>query len=380
VTTATKPDTNINNLRLTVALNHLKRNLLSISHQPKIAQWSLIADKLKGLPEETEITGRTWRGWFAQLNTIPKQGKTETLDRLGQSVSLNRHQRKSPPAPIYTEFIHGGLVSRMMATPIPKQPLIAMLERAESYKPLSPLHLHLDAIQIDALDEGFGGIAWEVVKKIGSERILTLLHKQWNPISGSRYSTLSSNLKVELDSCSPLERAAIRKVYSRMKPDRFDIVLANPAQPSWSKTGIDSDIQPLHIYKLLFALGAETQFLVGDRLAAWSLDLATAALALHAYAWTDRFSNYGVPPSDAVIYGAALDDIFFSLEELNVYNGCFMSALSASPSNMIDIEYNKFLEARILYQTELIQLGLTFADVYAVSKIATKSHPLIHAA
>jgi len=277
---------NIATLRMKVAVNHFKHLLLDDLHVSAVHQETEVFKKLAPRCKDVEISDKTWKSWFADPPIIPRIETIRRLDELASCairvISKKDGENKSLPSAFYGQLVHGGLVKRMMQASKSKHPLIALKDRAESYRPISALHLHIDAIEICALSNGYGDIPWETVKQVGSERVLNLIAERWGPRKGSVYSELTSDLQLEWDAASPNERIEIRKVFARFKPDPFERNLNAQATPNWNIAGIEADVSPLHIYKVLFSLAADSKFLVADRLAAWSLDLATSALAMHA--------------------------------------------------------------------------------------------------
>lgn len=257
-----------------------------------------------------------------------------------------------------------------------KHPLISLRDRAESYKPISALHLHLDAIEVSALAEGYGDIPWETVKQIGAERILNILTDRWSPRHGSIYSELSSELRLKWDAASPEEQSEIRKNIARFRPDRFESIIKARAIPDWNITGIDADISSQHIYKALFSLAADSKFLVADRLEAWSLDLATAALAMHALAWTDRFTTFDQPISDELLFWCAFDDLMFRNESIDLDNRDFVGAMTKCNSDWSPESFGLFLSARETYHGELKEVGISASEVIDIAMQATQIHKL----
>jgi hypothetical protein len=183
---------------------------------------------------------------------------------------------------------------------------------------------------------------------------------------------------LELDAANPEERIEIRKFYDRFKNDFFEKSLNARAIPDWNIAGIEADVSPLHIYKVLFSLAADSKFLVADRLAAWSLDLATSALAMHALAWTDRYTTFDQPISDELIFWCAFDDLFFKQESIDSDNQNFVGAMSRCNAKWGIDSFEVFLRARKTYLNELKDLGISESDVISTAMQATSVHPLIY--
>lgn len=371
-------------LRFKVATNHFKQLLLGDLHLPGKAQEVALFEELQKCNTVVGITSRSWSDWFANPNIIPKVGKVKTLDKLASSkvqlISRNCFKDKTQLQNYFLNMIHGGLVSEMLQSSKSKHPLTALKARADNYLPDSTLHLHLDAIEICALSDGYGDIPWETVKQVGAERILKLLTNRWGPRKGTVFSELTSDLQLKWDAASPVERIEIRKSIARFKPDLFERNLVARAIPDWNITGIEADASPLHIYKVLFSLAADTKFLVADRLEIWSLDLATAALAMHALAWSDRYTTFDQPISDELIFWCAFDDLFFSQEAIDSDNQDFVGAMTRCNAEWSMDSFEVFLQARNIYQNELKDLGISENDVISTAMQATSVHPLIYKA
>jgi hypothetical protein len=368
-------------LRMKVATNHFKHLLLGDRHEPGLHQEITTLNELALKCKNVDITGKTWKSWFESPQIVPRIGTIQTLDELASCstrvVSKRDGEEKALPSSFFEQLVHGGLVKQMLQASKSKHPLIALKDRAESYRPISTLHLHLDAIEICALSNGYGDIPWDIVKQVGAERVLRLLTERWGPRQGSVYSELTSDLQLEWNAASTEERIEIRKAFARFKPDLFERNLDSRAIPDWNITGIEADVSPLHIYKALFSLAADTKFLVADRLAVWSLDLATAALAMHALAWSDRYTTFDLPISDEFLFWCAFEDLFFSQESIDSENQDFVGAMTRCNAEWRMDAFDVFLRARKTYQNELKDLGISENEVIAVAMQATSVHPLI---
>lgn len=368
-------------LRMKVAVNHFKHLLLSDLHIPAVHQETAIFNKVGSRCKDVRISDKTWRSWFADPQIIPRIETVRRLDELAlcaiRVVSKRNGEEKTLPPDFFGQLVHGGLIKKMMQASKSKHPLIALRDRAESYKPVSPLHLHLDAIEVSAIYEGYGKLSWETVKRVGAERILTILTERWGPRHGSIYSELSSDLRLKWDAASPGERVEMRRGLARFKPDPFESILNARAIPNWNITGIEADIASQHIYKALFSLAADTKFLVADRLAAWSLDLATAALAMHAHALDNRSVTLIELIPDELIFWWAFDDLMFSNAPIDLDNRDFAGAMSKCDAEWSEVSFEMFLRARKTYHSELHELGISVSEMadsaISAKRLSTKS-------
>ena len=109
---------------------------------------------------------------------------------------------------------------------------------------------------------------------------------------------------------------------------------------------------------------------------AWSLDLATAALAMHALAWTDRFTTFDQPISDELLFWCAFDDLFFKQESIDSDNWDFVRAITRCNAEWRMNSFEVFLRARKIYHDELTDLGTSESEIIALAMQATSVHPL----
>lgn len=272
-------------MRLTAAVNLFKQNLLGDLHVPGEHQVSAVFEAIGDCP----LTEKTWKSWFSESPLVPKIEKIKLLDALAESVRQSHGKRQiesKPPSEAgqLSDLVHRGLLRQLLAPSKAKRVLPILTARSAGYKPRSPLHLHFDAIDVDSPLDGFGDLPSAVVKKIAAQRILELLADRWGPRGGSIYSELSSDLKLEWDAATATDRKVIRRRWSNFKPDLFDFFMKETPLPYWKVIGVEADVSPLHIYKVLYSMSASPGFLVADRLASWSWDLATSAFAMHALA------------------------------------------------------------------------------------------------
>lgn len=372
-------------LRLRVAVNLFKSIVLGDLHVAGRPQTSAVFEAIAKTVGECALSDRTWQSWFSDNPCVPKIEKIKVLDTLAASmfqvpgkkcVAANR----SLPVRPFSELVHGGLVRRLLAPSKSKQTLPMLIARATDYEPLSPLHLHLDAIEVDALVDGLGEVPWVAVKAIGAQRILEILADRWGPRHGTVYSELSSDLRLEWDAASPEDRTKIREYCSKFKPDLFEHYMRKVPQPDWPKIGVEADVSPLHIYKVLFSLAGDPEFLVADRLEAWSLDLATSAFAMHALAWTDRYTTFGAHVTDEMMFWGAFDQLLFEPEPPDLDDWDLQGAMAYCNVEGDIAAYEMLLRGRDRYRLELDELGVSAAHVRSTAMRATHVHRLVYVA
>jgi len=261
-----------------------------------------------------------------------------------------------------------------------KHVLNTLVERANSYEPVSPIHLHLDAIEASAWMNDFNEVPWFRVTSIAAGRIMELLAERWSPRYGKLYHSFSSKLRLQWDAASPEEKENILESCSRWGPDSFDRLMQPGAKPDWQKTGCNPDIAPMHIYKLLFGMAADTNFLVEDRFNAWFLDMGTAALAMHAWAWTDRYCTMGGLITDEMLYWGAFDEIFFSEDPLESEGWGIKDAMTYCQADWQEDSFGAFCKAREIYRELVNDGGLSAKEIMSVAMSARRRYPLIYRA
>lgn len=371
-------------IRLRFAINRLKKILLPDLHVPGEAQTGFVFEELDSLALKNLISERSWDGWFLEKPPAPQPSSVSALDWYAQRCLQERGSAESMgaamPVNYFSAMVRGGLMAAMTEATKSKDVSLVLISRAQGYKPLTPMHLHFDAMDAAAWSKDFVGVSWSVVATIAGERILQLLHQRWGPRSGSLYPTLRSDFAIQWDEANQEERVKMKKNCARYTPNLFQHWIKPGANPTWAKVGCESDISEKHIYKLLFALAADTEFLVRERLEAWTLDLATAALAMHASAWTDRYNTMSLGCPAELRYWAAFHEIFFrtNVEEIDAFS--IESVMDSWPAEWEEVSVAAFAEARRRYAAILVDGGVSPTEVFEVAMMARQQHPLVYVA
>ncbi len=242
---------------------------------------------------------------------------------------------------------------------------------------MSPLHLHFDAIDAAGWHQNYGDLPWSVVAAIASDRILQLLGDRWSPRAGEVYAGFCSDFSLKWAKADELKREEMRRSEANMMPNLFEHRMKLGASPDWQLLGASPDIPHEHIYKLLFALAADPDFLVEDRLSAWSLDLATSALAMHALAWTDRYKTMalGMPPE--LQYWVAFHEIFFNPDISEIDHRSIASVMESWPAAWSQGSATVLVNARNAYANLLGDLGLELGHACAGLLKTRMKRPLI---
>ena len=372
-------------LRFQVTINTFKKYLIGGLHKPGEAQEDYVFSKLqiddKKIKGRTILSEETWKNWFNNTYDSMKLSKAVNLDLLGKEKIILKIEGDSQPSKLpdryFEELYSGGLVSHLLVTTRSKaeHKRDLLVERANNYTPISFLHLHLDAIEVNAITKYFHDVSWNEIMEIASRRILELLLDDWGPRYGRIYSSFSSPLKLKWDEADESERKQLREFYSRFQPDIFEEKMQPGAEPDWGLIGVGDDIAPQHIYKALFAMAADTDFLVEDRLKEWTLSLATAALAMHALAWSDRYTTFGFQVTEEMVYWGAFNVLFFNSEKDDIDCKHLRSAMKRCRAEWDESAFDVFTAARKIYHDELADCGTSFQDIMCILKAAKNAHP-----
>ena len=301
-----------------MTLNFFKSQLLGERHIPAKAQTEEVLSALSKFGMSEPFDPRTWRGWFGKNSRRARGDSINALDNVATnlpaaSLQCGSLNVKSSPM-FFLKMLEGGLCKELLEPNASKNPKYPLLQKADDYQPVSAWHLHLDAIEAVALAEANWNAEWETVKAIAAAKVLNVLHERWNPRGGTIYATLSSNFRVDWDRANDSEKEQMRQGCAQMKPNLFPYLMKKAATPSWSHIGLNVDVTPSQVHKLLFAMSADEDFLVADRFDVWALDLATAALAMLARALADRHNTLAAAGSE-LIFWDAYEMLFFREEE-----------------------------------------------------------------
>lgn len=367
--------------RFKAARNHFKHMVLQGLHIANTSQMTSLLNVWAGM--DGLISERTWQSWFSPSPPLPQPSKIRYLDQYILQIKASGPVRRTENISsdfrdgYFYELVHGGLIAQMLTSTEASNPALMLMRRAMEYQPASPLHLHFDAMEAAGFHQNYGDIPWTVVAGIASDRVLQLLHERWSPREGCVYPNFSSDLALKWAAADEVQRKEIRNSLSRMKPDPFERWMTCGASPDWDRLGIRLDIPYAHVYKLLFALAAAPDFLVGDRLSAWSLDLATAALAMHGSAWIDRYNTMalGMPPE--LQYWAAFHQIYFNPDPMEIDRWPIAVVMGNWPADWSEESMTALATARDVYANFLKDLGLVPKDICAGLLETREKQPLL---
>lgn len=299
-------------LRRPLAVNLFKAELLGEEHLPGQAQVKAMVERFSQRHMPDVIGAPTLKSWFSIDGPTLKHASAIKMDRLIDAGTHPLLFERVPDAPPVNEFFLelacGGLISELRQRTTAKVPVDAISQRAATYQFSSPWHAHADAVEAAAVGQSNGEVPWEQLKLTAARRIQEYVHARWNPRNGSVFSSIPSPLAEAWARASALEREELKRPYAALG-DLFDQHMSYAPRPDWDP-GVDLDIGPASIHRLMFAVAADGDFLTGALLDAWALDLVTAGLAMHAVAWTDRYATHGVKVTPELDFWAAIEQGF----------------------------------------------------------------------
>lgn len=379
-----------------MAVNLFKSMLLEEGHRPGEPQSELIWSHFHDVRQRKQdvLDERTWMRWFEPERRSTQPHKYEVLDRiLERALEPSSSVDAAVAPPRATTFISSlasqGLVAELLAPTKSANPVHTISARAADYRPVSMLHLHVDAIEAAALATGNGDVPWETVKLIAAKRILELLHERWNPRTGTVYAQLSSNLSVSLQQHDAMLYEAERR--DKRATGRIERRMSSPAAPAWDITNVASSEASIHMHRVLLALAADARFLVADRFEVWFLDLATAAVAMFALAWCERTPVFGrARISDEEVYWRAFDHLFFREmaqapsmptgdaddEEWQRAHAEILAGLDCTGAQWERCSLDILLQAGVQYRALLNELNVSAASVRSDIVSCTAIHRL----
>ena len=312
---------------------------------------------------------RTWKGWFGEPR--PRRARSDGVKALDRYLDAVQDPRRSqfpeaaPTSRFFVALLEDGLASRLIAPTEAKVPEIALAQRALEYRPESAVHLHFDAIEAVSMSDGNGEVGWEKVKALCAKRVMQLLHQRWSPRSGTIYTEFTSNLDLLWERADAEEREQILHGHAGINPNMFDAHRRTAPYPCWHTAGISGDEPEGFVHRLLLGISTDRHFLVADRFQAWALDLASAAFAMHALAWTDRYQTHGVRVSPELIFWRAFEHLYLSDEPEDVIRDDLVAALEITNASWTDETLGTLRHARHWYRRWLSDLGI---DVCVVAE------------
>ena len=150
------------------------------------------------------------------------------------------------------------------------------------------------------------------------------------------------------------------------------------AYPYWDAAGISGDEPEGFVHRLLFGLSTDSEFLVADRFQAWALDLASAAFAMHALGWTERYQTHGARVSPELIFWRAFEQLYLSDEPEDVIHDGLVAALQVIDASWTDDTLDTLHRARRWYRRWLSDLGLDICVVAETVRRCWRVRPIVY--
>ncbi|MFG6464981.1 hypothetical protein [Roseateles sp. BYS87W] len=369
-------------LRQPATVNLFKIGVLEGAHVAGMHQAKEVMQAMTKAGLDGVLDVRTWKGWFGDPR--PRRARRDgvvALDRYLDAVQDPRRSQfpeASPTSRFFVALLEDGLASRLLAPTEAKAPEIALAQRALEYKPESAVHLHFDAIEAVSMSEGNGEVGWEKVKAICAKRVMQLLHQRWSPRNGTIYRELTPSLELRWTWADADERARILRRYGQLQPNMFEAHRRAVPYPCWDAAGIAGDEPEGFVHRLLLGLSTDSDFLVADRFQAWALDLASAAFAMHALAWTERYETHGVRVSPELVFWRALEQLYLSDEPDDVIRDGLVAALELISASWTDETLDTLHRARRWYRRILSDLGLDVCVVAETVRRCWRVRPIVY--
>lgn len=342
-------------LRRIAACNLLKYLCLEDKHSHGEDQFDLMYDHFGQVAGVTEIPDqRTWKTWLAGTSMI-KDSKLDLLDAMCQHITGQ----------------DGTIKALVQAWPTDHP------DRPRN----SPIHLHFDALDAAGFWGGTDDRSWAIDKQARAETIFRVLHNEWNPKNGPVYSTFKSDLQLKLDSACEGERERIRDSYARFRPDPFERALNMPPKPDLERQDAFELVSTASVWKFLFGLSKDFDFLVDNRLDRWALDLATASAAMYAYAFSNRYDTFGsMHPIKETLIVAGTTDLFWEEEtDLSTVLWRFGGLLEEVPDEILLALYCRLWEARESYWELMSALGISPTQIKVILHQQWVERPIVFA-
>ena len=125
-------------------------------------------------------------------------------------------------------------------------------------------------------------------------------------------------------------------------------------------------------------MAGDFDFLKAERKHAWAFDLATAALLMHALAWTDRYQTFGFRVESEQICWWTLSTMFFALHDDDWEARNVKATMNHLRIPWSDQLHQVLRDGRVSYLDEINDLGLDVASLVAVARYATDVHQLVY--
>lgn len=341
----------IEKLRLKFTINLFKRNLLNDSHVANKAQSNSLFAIFANVNTCTVLTDRTWQSWFSLTPVIPKIIKMRELTKISRALN----------------FVADGLYSNddfeQLALSRYTNRRLTISTGLDSS---SSLQLFLDSVQLSASTNDISESDFNKKLVHSGNAILEEIYLRWAPRHGNIYSKFPSRFKVAWDGADLEERKNLERKFNKFKPNLFNYQYNSPNQPKEFLFRQFSDISAQHIYKYLFSLSNDPEFLTGYILKVWIFDLATSAFAMNAIAWADRYKTFWLAPSQEMLYWGAFQQLFINPSQFDEQDEFLEAALVDCCGSYDQAQIELLKGAKLVYQKELEDLGTSIQEVASI--------------
>lgn len=352
--------------------------MLEATHEPGISQGKSVLTRMTEVLSRAPFDPRTWDSWFGDA---PPRVQRAAIGRLDQffDAKAGRLRERRGESGFYEELVFGGLAVQALEPDTGKLHRSPVGQRISQYRPRSPLHLHLDTLDVAALeiDQVHKGLCLWDAKAMLSNRVMECLHDRWNHRSGTVYESLSSDMELAMLELSDADRKSVEKEFA-FGPQAFQNLMGMAPQPVYEARLNQLDFSASQVHKTMFGIAADASFLKGDRLTAWCLDAATAALALQSMNW--RFQLDMMASGRAIVmpevwYLDAMQALFFGPDDEDALSEALGRANEMGQFQWLPDTYDALLAARDQYHALLAQLGLHPATLWQIAEFFDQPHP-----
>lgn len=364
-------------LRLKCAVNHFKHRMLEAAHEPGISQGKSVLTRMTEVLSRAPFDPRTWDSWFGDA---PPRVQRAAIGRLDQffGAKAGRLRERRGESGFYEDLVFGGLAVQALEPDMGKLHRSPVGQRTSQYRPRSPLHLHLDALDVAALenDQVHKGLCLWDAKAMLSNRVMECLHDRWNHRCGTVYESLSSDMEQAMLELSDADRQSVEKEFA-FGPLAFQSLMERAPRPMFEGRLDQLDFAASQVHKTLLGIAADASFLKGDRLTAWCLDAATAALALQSMNW--RFQLDMLASGRAIVmpevwYLDAMQSLFFGPNDEVALSEALGRVNEMGQFKWLPDTYDALLAARDQYHALLAQLGLHPATLWQIAECSDQTH------
>ena len=175
---------------------------------------------------------------------------------------------------------------------------------------------------------------------------------------------------------SDADRQSVEKKFA-FGPLAFQNLMERAPRPMFEGRLDQLDFAASQVHKTLLGIAADASFLKGDRLTAWCLDAATAALALQSMNW--RFQLDMLASGRAIVmpevwYLDAMQSLFFGPNDEDALSEALGRVNEMGQFKWLPDTYDALLAARDQYHALLAQLGLHPATLWQIAECSDQTH------